>query len=216
MAKAALDLGYYISLSGIVTFRNADALREVARQVPVDRLLVETDSPYLAPIPHRGKPNLPQYVREVAEYVACCAGPAMSSWPSRPPPTSSACSRWRGWPDPQCVAGAGQKTRVLGGIRVKTIRSKTKVRGPWAPLSARHLGGCAAPTLQVLARIGALPALADRFLNRFGIRRRSLGRSVHGDLPDQPQCFVDQVLIGIEVWGKTHARPAQGADHLLA
>lgn len=70
MAKVALDLGYYISLSGIVTFRNADALRDVARQVPADRLLVETDSPYLAPIPYRGKPNLPQYVREVAEYLA--------------------------------------------------------------------------------------------------------------------------------------------------
>ncbi|MEE1869572.1 MULTISPECIES: TatD family hydrolase [Pseudomonas] len=74
MAKAALDLGYYISLSGIVTFRNADALRDVARQVPVDRLLVETDSPYLAPIPYRGKANLPQYVREVAEFVAMVRG----------------------------------------------------------------------------------------------------------------------------------------------
>ena len=74
MAKAALDLGFYISLSGIVTFRNADALRDVARQVPVDRLLVETDSPYLAPIPYRGKPNLPQYVREVAEFVALLRG----------------------------------------------------------------------------------------------------------------------------------------------
>lgn len=74
MAKAALDLGYYISLSGIVTFRNADALRDVARQVPADRLLVETDSPYLAPIPYRGKPNLPQYVREVAEYLAMLRG----------------------------------------------------------------------------------------------------------------------------------------------
>ncbi len=70
MAKAALDLGFYISLSGIVTFRNAETLREVARQVPADRLLVETDSPYLAPIPYRGKPNLPQYVREVAEFLA--------------------------------------------------------------------------------------------------------------------------------------------------
>lgn len=70
MARAALDLGFYISLSGIVTFRNADMLREVARQVPADRLLVETDAPYLAPIPHRGKPNLPQYVREVAEFLA--------------------------------------------------------------------------------------------------------------------------------------------------
>ncbi|WP_457363685.1 TatD family hydrolase [Pseudomonas sp. TE3610] len=74
MAKAALDMGYYISLSGIVTFRNADALRDVARQVPADRLLVETDSPYLAPIPHRGKPNLPQYVREVAEFLALVRG----------------------------------------------------------------------------------------------------------------------------------------------
>ncbi|BCD87537.1 hypothetical protein PSm6_39440 [Pseudomonas solani] len=74
MAKAALDIGFYISLSGIVTFRNADALRDVARQVPADRLLVETDSPYLAPIPHRGKPNLPQYVREVAEFLAQLRG----------------------------------------------------------------------------------------------------------------------------------------------
>lgn len=74
MARAALDLGFYISLSGIVTFRNADALREVARKVPADRLLVETDSPYLAPIPHRGKPNLPQYVREVAEFLAMVRG----------------------------------------------------------------------------------------------------------------------------------------------
>ena len=70
MAKAALDLGFYISLSGIVTFRNAEALRDVARRVPADRLLVETDSPYLAPIPYRGKSNLPQYVREVAEFLA--------------------------------------------------------------------------------------------------------------------------------------------------
>ena len=74
MARAALDLGYYISLSGIVTFRNADALRDVARQVPADRLLVETDSPYLAPIPHRGKPNLPEYVRDVAEFIALVRG----------------------------------------------------------------------------------------------------------------------------------------------
>ncbi len=74
MARAALDLGFYISLSGIVTFRNASALRDVARQVPADRLLVETDSPYLAPVPYRGKPNLPQYVREVAEFLADLRG----------------------------------------------------------------------------------------------------------------------------------------------
>lgn len=70
MASAALDLGYYISLSGIVTFRNAEALRAVAKYVPLDRLLVETDSPYLAPMPYRGKPNEPKYVREVAEFIA--------------------------------------------------------------------------------------------------------------------------------------------------
>ncbi len=70
MAKQALDLNYYISLSGIVTFKNAEELREVARQVPLDRLLVETDSPYLAPVPYRGKPNEPAFVREVAEFIA--------------------------------------------------------------------------------------------------------------------------------------------------
>lgn len=74
MAKAALDLGFYISLSGIVTFRNAQMLREVAQKVPMDRLLVETDSPYLAPIPYRGKPNLPQYVYEVASFIADLRG----------------------------------------------------------------------------------------------------------------------------------------------
>ncbi len=74
MAEAALDMGYYISLSGIVTFRNAEALREVARRVPADRLLVETDAPYLAPVPHRGKSNLPEYVRDVAEFLAGLRG----------------------------------------------------------------------------------------------------------------------------------------------
>src|SRR5690606_14025253 len=74
MARAALDLGFYISLSGIVTFRNAEALRDVARKVPADRLLVETDSPYLAPIPYGGKPTLPHYVREVAEFLAALRG----------------------------------------------------------------------------------------------------------------------------------------------
>ncbi|GGE39058.1 TatD family hydrolase [Halopseudomonas oceani] len=77
MARAALDMGYYISLSGIVTFRNADALRDVARQVPADRLLVETDSPYLAPVPHRGKPNEPQFVCEVAAFLADLRGESL-------------------------------------------------------------------------------------------------------------------------------------------
>ncbi|GAB1266277.1 TatD family hydrolase [Aurantivibrio infirmus] len=70
MAKRALDLNYFISISGIVTFKNAEELRDVVRKTPIDRLLVETDSPYLAPVPFRGKPNQPAYVREVAEYVA--------------------------------------------------------------------------------------------------------------------------------------------------
>ncbi len=70
MAKAAMDLGFYISVSGIVTFKNAAELREVIRKVPKDRLLVETDSPYLAPVPHRGQENQPAYVRDVAEFVA--------------------------------------------------------------------------------------------------------------------------------------------------
>lgn len=70
MAKQALDLGFYISISGIVTFKNAEQVREVARQVPEDRLLIETDSPYLAPVPYRGKPNEPKYVAEVAKFMA--------------------------------------------------------------------------------------------------------------------------------------------------
>ena len=74
MASAAMDMNYYISLSGIVTFKNAEELREVARKMPLDRFLVETDSPYLAPIPYRGKPNEPAFVREVAEFVADLKG----------------------------------------------------------------------------------------------------------------------------------------------
>jgi TatD DNase family protein len=70
VARGALDLGFYISFSGILTFRNAEALREVARFVPMDRLLIETDSPYLAPVPHRGKPNQPAYVPFVAQQLA--------------------------------------------------------------------------------------------------------------------------------------------------
>jgi TatD DNase family protein len=70
VADAAIALGFHISLSGIVTFKNAGALRDVARRVPLERLLVETDSPYLAPVPHRGKTNRPALVRHVAEEVA--------------------------------------------------------------------------------------------------------------------------------------------------
>jgi TatD DNase family protein len=74
VARAALDLGFHISFSGIVTFRNAEDLREVARFVPLDRLLIETDSPYLAPVPHRGKTNDPSLVPFVAAQVAQTRG----------------------------------------------------------------------------------------------------------------------------------------------
>ena len=70
VARAALDLGFYISFSGVITFKNADDIREVARFVPLDRLLIETDSPYLAPVPHRGKTNNPSYVPLVAQKLA--------------------------------------------------------------------------------------------------------------------------------------------------
>lgn len=73
-AQAAVELGFYISFSGILTFKNAASLREVAQQIPLERLLVETDSPYLAPTPHRGKPNQPAYTRLVAEQLALVKG----------------------------------------------------------------------------------------------------------------------------------------------
>lgn len=73
-AKRSMDLNFYISFSGIVTFRNAQALQDVARRMPLDRMLVETDSPYLAPVPFRGKENQPAYVRYVAEHIAGLRG----------------------------------------------------------------------------------------------------------------------------------------------
>jgi len=77
VAEAALALGFHISFSGIVTFKNAVALKDVAQRVPLDRMLVETDSPYLAPVPHRGKPNQPAFVRHVAEEIARLRGIAL-------------------------------------------------------------------------------------------------------------------------------------------
>ena len=74
VAKAALDLGFYISFSGILTFKAAADLREVAQYVPLDRCLIETDSPYLAPAPHRGKTNNPSYVPFVAQQIAALKG----------------------------------------------------------------------------------------------------------------------------------------------
>lgn len=75
VARAALDLGFHISFSGILTFKNAGELRDIAAFVPLDRLLIETDSPYLAPVPHRGKTNNPSYVpfvaKQIAEIKAC-------------------------------------------------------------------------------------------------------------------------------------------------
>lgn len=74
MASQALDMGFYISFSGIITFNSAKDLREVLKKVPEDRLLIETDAPYLAPVPKRGKPNYPSYVRYVAECMADLRG----------------------------------------------------------------------------------------------------------------------------------------------
>ena len=70
VAAAALDMGFHISFSGIVTFKNSTALKDVARRVPLERMLIETDSPYLAPVPHRGKRNEPAFVKHVAEEIA--------------------------------------------------------------------------------------------------------------------------------------------------
>lgn len=70
MAEAAMELGFYISVSGIVTFKNSKELQAVIKAIPLDRLLVETDSPYLAPVPHRGKENEPAFTRDVAKFVA--------------------------------------------------------------------------------------------------------------------------------------------------
>ncbi len=77
VAKAALDLGFHISFSGILTFKNAEDLREVARMVPLERCLIETDSPYLAPVPFRGKTNNPSYVPFVAKQLAAIKGCAL-------------------------------------------------------------------------------------------------------------------------------------------
>ena len=74
VAKAAMDLGFYISFSGIVTFKNAKTIKEVAAAVPMEKLLVETDSPYLAPVPYRGRTNQPGYVKHVAEEIARLKG----------------------------------------------------------------------------------------------------------------------------------------------
>ncbi|AFP85884.1 hydrolase, TatD family [secondary endosymbiont of Heteropsylla cubana] len=74
MARSALDYGFYISFSGIVTFKNAESLREIARFIPLDRLLLESDSPYLTPEPYRGMENQPAYVRNIAEYIATLKG----------------------------------------------------------------------------------------------------------------------------------------------
>ena len=70
IAQQALDLGFYISFSGIVTFKSAAVIQDVARRVPLDRILIETDCPYLAPVPYRGKPNEPSYVKHTAAYIA--------------------------------------------------------------------------------------------------------------------------------------------------
>jgi TatD DNase family protein len=70
VAEAAIELGFHISFSGILTFKNATLIKEVAKSIPLDKILIETDSPYLAPTPHRGKTNQPGFVKHVAEEIA--------------------------------------------------------------------------------------------------------------------------------------------------
>ena len=79
VARLALDLGFYISFSGIVTFKNAAQIQEAARYVPLDRMLVETDAPFLAPVPKRGKTNEPAYVRHTAAFLAQLRGDTLEN-----------------------------------------------------------------------------------------------------------------------------------------
>lgn len=79
MATAAIEMGFYISFSGIVTFKNAETIQLVAKSIPLDRILLETDSPYLAPVPYRGKPNEPAYTRHTAEFIANLRGIELST-----------------------------------------------------------------------------------------------------------------------------------------
>lgn len=79
VAEAAIAMGFYISFSGIVTFKNATALKEVAKAIPLDKMLIETDSPYLAPMPYRGKTNQPSYVKHVAEEIAKLRGESLET-----------------------------------------------------------------------------------------------------------------------------------------
>ena len=79
IAQAAIELNFHISFSGIVTFKNALAIKDVARSIPLERLLIETDSPYLAPVPHRGKINEPGWVKHVAEEIARLRGISLAS-----------------------------------------------------------------------------------------------------------------------------------------
>ncbi len=79
VAERALDLGFYISFSGIVTFKNALAIQEVAKRIPLDRMLVETDAPYLAPVPMRGKKNEPAYMRHTAAFIASLRGDTLET-----------------------------------------------------------------------------------------------------------------------------------------
>jgi TatD DNase family protein len=83
LARGALDLGWYVSISGIVTFRNAQNVRDVAARVPEDRLLVETDCPWLAPVPHRGKTNEPAFVTHTAQFLAMLRGQTIEAFAER-------------------------------------------------------------------------------------------------------------------------------------
>ena len=112
VAQAALDLGFHISFSGIVTFRNATALKDVAAKVPLERMLIETDSPYLAPVPHRGKTNEPSFVPHVAVEIARLRGVPVETIAAA---TSANFFRLFGI-DPAVAAAADAADRPIGNL----------------------------------------------------------------------------------------------------
>ena len=104
LAEAALEIGFYISLSGIVTFKNAESLRAIVRDLPLDRLLIETDAPYLAPVPLRGKTNEPAFIVHTAALVAALKGvPVGGTGGASRPRISSASSPRRKAPGRACA-----------------------------------------------------------------------------------------------------------------
>ena len=205
MARSALDLGFYISLSGIVTFRNADALREVARQVPADRLLVETDSPYLAPIP-------PSRQAEPAGIRARCrriprdvVASAWKPWRSRLPPFPSAVS----------VGPLGRqtdKTRVLGdesGSRPLGVEQRYAFLGTF---TGWVLGEIPRASTFSIGHVRGASRQGWRFFKQIWNTLAVLEYLGACDLAQDRQGIVDHRRTRVEVRGKTDTSATLGAN----